>query len=117
MQAKEILKERFNSAKDAADIDIAGMSKEFKSFVADIDKFIAQSSSMAGEDFDRAKEKLHQRVVQAKHLLDEQSDTISKRVRKSIAQTQEQVHDHPWSAIGATLALGVAVGLLLTRKK
>lgn len=117
MQAKELLRERFNSAKNAANIDVDGMSKEFKTFVADIDKFIAQSKSLAGEDLERAKEKIHERVTQAKHMLDEQSDTVAKRFRKSVAQTQEQVHEHPWSALGATLALGVAFGLLMTRRK
>jgi ElaB/YqjD/DUF883 family membrane-anchored ribosome-binding protein len=106
------------SSHSPATVDKAasGVSREFHSFLSDIEDLIKATTSLTGEDLAAAKAKLSERIAAARDSVAEISGTITQRVRKSATVTNNYVHDNPWQAIGVGAAVGVLVGYLLGRR-
>lgn len=94
----------------------SGVSREFHSFVADIEDLIKATTSLTGDDLAAAKVKLNERIAAARDAAAEISDTITQRVRKSATVTNNFVHDKPWQAIGIGTAVGVLLGFVIGRR-
>ncbi len=94
----------------------AGVSKEFHSFLADIEDLVKDTTSMTGEDLAKAKAKLSERVAAAKESVEDMGNAISKRARATAADTNQYVHDQPWKVIGAGAAVAFLLGFVLARR-
>ena len=92
-------------------------SREFHNFVADIEDLITKTTTLTGEDLEKAKEQLNERIASARTYLDDVSDSIAQRARKSATVTNNYVHEQPWAAVGIGAAVGVLVGFLLGNRK
>ncbi|MDO8345084.1 MAG: DUF883 family protein [Cellvibrio sp.] len=105
------------NSKDTSVGEVAsGVAREFHSFVADIEDLVKATTSLTGEELTRAKAKLNQRIASAKTSVEDMSETIVNRARKTAEATNTYVHEQPWNAIGASAAVGLLVGYLLARR-
>lgn len=104
------------TAKHQADSIAAGVSREFSNFIADIEDLLKETATLTGDDLSRAKAAISARVSAAKESIDGLGGSVSDRVRKSSAMTNEYVHEQPWKAIGAVAAVAFVLGLVLTRR-
>ncbi len=91
-------------------------SREFHGFISDIEHLITSMTPLSGEDLARAKVKLSERVTAAKQSLSEANDEIADRARKTARHTDRYVHEYPWQAIGVGAALGLLIGIAVTRR-
>ena len=91
-------------------------SGEFHNFVTDIEDLITSMTSLTGQDLERAKEKLSERVESAKQSLSEAGTEIAERARESARVTNTYVHEHPWTAVGIGAILGLLVGIAVNRR-
>ncbi len=89
------------------------LSREFNSFVTDIEELIKATTSLTGEDLARAKARLSARVTAAKESVEEMGDAIADRARSTAKITDSYVHAQPWQAIGIGAVLGLLVGFAL----
>lgn len=94
----------------------SNLTREFHNFVADIEDLIKATANLTGDDLNRAKAKLNQRIAAAKGSVEDMSETIAKRARKTAESTNTYVHEQPWTAIGASAAVGLLLGYLLARR-
>jgi ElaB/YqjD/DUF883 family membrane-anchored ribosome-binding protein len=94
----------------------SGVSREFQNFLADIEDLISEATALTGDDLAVVKSKLMERVSAAKEAVEEMGGQISHRARKTVAVTNEYVHEQPWIAIGAGTATGILIGYLLARR-
>lgn len=92
-------------------------SREFHNFVADIEDLITKTTSLTGKDLEDAKAQLNERIATARTYLDDVSDSLLQRARKSATVTNNYVHEQPWAAVGIGAAVGVAIGFLLGNRK
>lgn len=106
----------YESSKHLAAGIASGVSREFKSFIADIEDLIKETASLTGEDLERAKKIINARVCEAKKSLDGFSTNVSEQVRKSSALTNEYVHEQPWKVIGAVATVCFLLGVVMTRR-
>ncbi len=91
-------------------------SSEFHNFIADIEDLVKETTTLTGEDLNRAKARLSARFAEAKDSVAEMSGEIAKRVRSGAAATDQYVHEQPWKAIGAGAAVGLLIGFALARR-
>jgi ElaB/YqjD/DUF883 family membrane-anchored ribosome-binding protein len=49
------------------------------------------------------------------HDLGEKAGDTGKHLRKGLDQTEEQIKDHPWAAVGIAAGAGLLLGLLINR--
>lgn len=106
----------YESAKHQAAGIASGVSREFSSFIADIEDLIKETASLTGDDLERAKKMLNARVSEAKKSIEGISSSVSEQVRKSSALTNEYVHEQPWKVIGAVAAVSFLLGVVSTRR-
>lgn len=94
----------------------SGVSREFHNFIADIEDLVKATTNLTGEDLNKAKAKLSERVEAAKESITDMSESIIHRVGKGATITNQYVHEKPWNAIGTTAVVGFVLGYLLARR-
>lgn len=94
----------------------SSMSREFHHFLADIEDLIKETTSLTGEDLQRAKAKLMKRVASAKESVEQMGTEIAHRAQHTAEVTNSYVHERPWPVIGIGAAVGFVFGFLLTRR-
>jgi ElaB/YqjD/DUF883 family membrane-anchored ribosome-binding protein len=95
---------------------LSNMAREFRSFVSDVEDLIKATNNLTGEELNKAKAKLEQRISSARTSAEELGGTIADRARKTAKSADNYVHEQPWTAIGAGAGIGVLVGYLLSRR-
>ncbi|RYY03294.1 MAG: DUF883 domain-containing protein [Gammaproteobacteria bacterium] len=98
--------------KDAS-VDI---SKEFKYFVSDIEALLKETASLSGEDLDKAKARITDRISLAKTTLGEANRSLIQQARQTAEYTNQYVHEQPWTVLGAGVAISFLFGLLVARR-
>lgn len=91
-------------------------STELHNFIADIEDLVKETTTLTGEDLNKAKAKLSARLSEAKQSATEVGNMLTQRARKSAISTNEYVHEQPWKAIGAGAAAGLIIGFALARR-
>lgn len=111
-----VKKAELNSSKKQAKEASVDVLKEFKSFLYDVEDIFQSTASLTGDDLNKAKVQLKQRISSAKETIGEASDSVLKQARKTAAITNNYVHEQPWTVVGAGVALSFVVGFLLARR-
>ena len=114
--ASNSIKSELVDAKNQFQNTSVDISKEFKSFLKDVESLVKETSSLTGDDLAKAKEKLNQRIDQAKQQVNDVSGNFIQQARKTAAVTNEYVHEQPWAAIGSVAALSFLAGFLIARQ-
>lgn len=94
----------------------AALSREFENFLADIDSLLHATGDLTGEELREAREKMHDRVAEAREAIVGLSEDLTRRARKSAKSLDLEAHEEPWKAIGAGAAVGLLLGLLFARR-
>lgn len=110
------IKSDFNEGKKQLQNVSADLSKEFKSFLSDIESLVKETSSLTGDDLVKAKAKLNQRIEAAKEQVGEVGNSLVQQAKKTAAITNNYVHEQPWAVIGAGATVGFLLGFLLARR-
>jgi len=69
------------------------------------------------QDLEAAEAALSDRVAAAQRSVQEMSDKVVARARKTAAAANDYVHKQPWKVIGAGAAVGLVLGLLFARRR
>lgn len=93
-----------------------GASREFHSFVADVEDLVTSTTPLTAEDLARAKEKLRQRVTAVKASLETIRGDVTSQARQTAAATDHYVHENPWKSAGIGAAVGLLLGFILARR-
>ena len=62
------------------------------------------------------RERISENLRDARHKLADAEAVIKERTAEMARATDDYVHDHPWSAIGAAAGVGLLVGMLISRR-
>jgi ElaB/YqjD/DUF883 family membrane-anchored ribosome-binding protein len=95
----------------------ADVADDFRNFVQDVEALVRATAHLSGEELANAKVKLNERIAQAKAAADTFGATISERASKTAETANQYVHEKPWPVIGASAALGLLAGYLLSGRK
>ncbi|QKE62603.1 DUF883 domain-containing protein [Aquipseudomonas campi] len=91
-------------------------SREFHSFLADIEALVKDATSLTGEDLAQAKFKLSARIATAKAAAEAGGTNILQRARRTAVATNGYVREQPWTAVGAGAALAFLLGRTLSKR-
>ena len=94
----------------------AGATREFRSFVADVEDLITSTTPLTAEDLARAKERLRERVSAAKASIETMRTDVTDQARQTATATNHYVHENPWKSAGIGAAVGLLLGFVLTRR-
>ncbi len=90
--------------------------QNLQQMVQDAEALLKNSTHDTGEGFKHAKERMELTIANAKDELLHLKKQIVDTTRETAKKTDAYVHENPWQAAGLAAAIGLVVGLLITRK-
>jgi ElaB/YqjD/DUF883 family membrane-anchored ribosome-binding protein len=74
------------------------------------------TANQTGERINAARARLEETLRDTKARLSELQESAIERTKVAARRTDEYVHEHPWQAVGVGAAIGVLVGMLISRR-
>jgi ElaB/YqjD/DUF883 family membrane-anchored ribosome-binding protein len=90
--------------------------QDMRVVIADAEDLLRATANQAGEKIAVARERIQDSLHQAKVKLAEAEALVRERAAQAAHYTDEYVHENPWRAIGAAAAIGLLLGLLISRR-
>jgi len=92
------------------------LAGDFHQVMEDIDALMTATTNKAEGEATVLRARIRDRLDGAKErLVDAQHEAVE-RAKKVAGATDDYVHSHPWQALGAAAAVGVAIGVLIGRR-
>ena len=101
--------EGLNAAKDK-------LAHDFQSVVDGAEELLRITSNNTEAGYSAAKKKLEHSLKVARDELDHIEHFARVKAKQAVRATDAYVHDNPWLAIGVGAVLGLAIGVLISRR-
>lgn len=92
------------------------LAYDLKIVIEDAEELLKATASQAGEKVAAARVKIQESLDVAKGKLDRLREVGVDKAKEAAAATDDFVHEHPWKAVGIGAAIGVIVGMLISRR-
>ena len=92
------------------------LSSDVQKALSGAEDMLRQASATTGEKAAELREKAVEQLRSLREKLHDAQDAVVEKSKAAARATDDYVHDHPWRSIGAALAAGVVIGLLLNRR-
>ena len=92
------------------------LMSDLKSVIGDAEQWLRNGSQMTGEELAAAKAKFERTLINAKADLIRLEEAVVERTKVAAKATDEYVHENPWKAVGIGAAVGLALGVLISRR-
>ena len=89
---------------------------EFSNLVAAMEDVFVAASEDGGEKLSELKEQAEASLKKAKARLGAVEKDAVAKARKVASESDDYVHENPWTAIGLGAGIGLLIGLLIGRK-
>ena len=100
---------RFERSRDS-------LVKDFTDVLTEADALLKQATKETGERANDLRAQVETKLRAAKAKLQDVQDDAMDRAKVAARATDEYVRDNPWQALGVAAAVGVLIGLLMSRR-
>ena len=90
--------------------------EDLKIVIADAEDLLRATASQTGEKISAAREKVQDSLDRAKIGLGDIEDIVMDTGKQAARATDEYVQAHPWQAVGIAAAVGLVIGLLISKR-
>jgi len=90
--------------------------EDLKILMADAEDLLRATASQAGEKISAAREKVQDSLDRAKSKLGDIEDVVLDTGRQAARAADDYVQANPWRAVGIAAAVGLVIGLLISRR-
>jgi ElaB/YqjD/DUF883 family membrane-anchored ribosome-binding protein len=92
------------------------LAADFRSVMDDIDALMSATTNKAEGEVAALRSRIRDRLDSTKErIIDAQHEAVE-RAKRAAGATDDYVHSHPWQAVGAAAAVGLAIGVLIGRR-
>ena len=92
------------------------LAEDLKAVVAGAEELLKATASQTGERIAVARAKTEESLKTAKARLAEQEGAVMAKTRAAAKATEEYVRANPWKGVGIAVAIGLVLGILVTRR-
>ena len=92
------------------------LAHDFQSVVDGAEELLRVTSSNTETGYYAAKKKLEHSLKVARDELDHLEHVARVKTKQAAQATDAYVHDNPWQVIGVGVVLGLAIGVLISRR-
>ena len=92
------------------------LAADLKVVIGDAEELLRATAHSAGESVAAARAKVQASMNGAKKRLADLGDITVDRAKVAARATDEFVHEHPWQAVGIGAAIGMILGMLISRR-
>jgi len=89
---------------------------DMRAVLADTEQLLKAVIGQSGEKLAALQPRIEENLRNARARLAEFERIAAERARAAAQATDAYVHEHPWKVAGITALLGVALGLLISRR-
>jgi ElaB/YqjD/DUF883 family membrane-anchored ribosome-binding protein len=92
------------------------MAGDFRAMIADGEELLHAVAAASGDSIAEARSTFESRLARARTALAEASQPLAESTRRTAADVDETLRENAWLAAGIAVAVGVAIGLLTSRR-
>lgn len=92
------------------------LAADFRAVMDDIDALMKATSDQAEGEIQTLRSRIRDRLDTVRDRAAGVQEEAVLRAKEAARFTDEYVHDHPWQIVGAAAAIGLAVGVLISRR-
>ncbi len=96
---------------------IEQLMQDLKAVVGDAEALLAATAGAVGERVADARRRAGESLEQARARLGTLERELGTRARAAAGDVEDYVRDNPWQTIAAAAALGLLVGVLVSRRR
>ncbi len=89
---------------------------DLKSVIQDAEQWLRAGSQMTGDELQAAKAKFERTLTTAKAEVIRIEELVVERTKEAAKATDEFVHENPWKSVGIAGAVGLALGVIISRR-
>ena len=89
---------------------------DFAEMLTEAEELMKRAANETGERAKDLRSQVEAKLIAAKGRLQELQGDAVDSAKAAARYTDDYVHDNPWQAIGVAAAIGLLVGLALTRR-
>lgn len=90
--------------------------EDFGAVLSEAEEMLTRAAGETGEKARDLREQVESKLLHAKLRLQELEGQAVEQAKAAARATDDYVHDHPWQSIGAGVAIGFIVGLVMNRR-
>ena len=92
------------------------LMEDLRMVVTDAEELLRATAGHAGEKVAAARERAGQSIDAAKARISQAGYAAADQTRIAAKATDDYVHENPWTAVGVAAAVGIVLGVLMSRK-
>lgn len=96
--------------------DTAHLLDQSQTLLQETEKLLNQADQAVGKDADALYARVASGLRDAKEKLVSAEKAAVEKTKQAAKATDAYVHEHPWQAVGIAAAVGVLVGMLISRR-
>lgn len=89
---------------------------DFKTVIQDAEELIKATASQTGDKVTAVRTRAEENLKEARRKLSEMEDDLITRGKAAAKATDKLVHDKPWQSVAIASAVGVMLGMLISRR-
>ncbi len=101
---------------NGTDISREKLASDLRIVVSDAEELLRVTAGQMGEKAVVARERIQESLRVAKDKLARVEDAVVDKTKAAARATDDYVHDHPWGAVGIAAAVGLVIGMLISRR-
>ena len=101
---------------DSNEITREKLASDLRTVIADAEELLRATANQAGERMAATRARIQDSIYAAKQQLGDLSSAGVEQARAAVRATDDYVHDNPWKAAGIGGAIGVIIGILMSRR-
>jgi ElaB/YqjD/DUF883 family membrane-anchored ribosome-binding protein len=101
---------------NGTDVSREKLASDLKVVVADAEELLRATAGQMGEKAVVARERIQESLRVAKDKLSRAEEIVIDKSKAAARATDDYVHDHPWGAVGIAAAVGLVIGMLISRR-
>jgi ElaB/YqjD/DUF883 family membrane-anchored ribosome-binding protein len=101
---------------NGTDVSREKLASDLKVVVADAEELLRATAGQMGEKAVVARERIQESLRVAKDKLARVEEAVVDKTKAAARATDDYVHDHPWGAVGIAAAVGLVIGMLISRR-
>ncbi len=90
--------------------------EDFKTVIQDAEELIKATASQTGEKVEVVRARAEESLREARIKLGEVEGDLLNRGKAAAKATDQLVHDKPWQSVAIASAVGVMLGMLISRR-
>ena len=100
----------------ANDVTKDKLVADLKMVISDAEELLLATAAQAGEKASAARARITESLKVAKEKLAIAEDIALDKAKAAARATDDYVHENPWAAVGIGAAIGLVVGMLISRR-